>query len=146
METEGGHRRTPLTMYAPACLLVALGIWMGAAPGLGQKAQRSASQFENRIEYRAAVFIAPAPPAPPQPSAGPVTYPIDIAEGFATLGAGILFALLVLFSGAVRKAAAGMARIMAPIRALHNGHVGDYTAWLTFGVVLFGAVLAASFL
>jgi multicomponent Na+:H+ antiporter subunit D len=38
--------------------------------------------------------------------------------------------------GAVRAA-------LAPLRSLHSGHIGDYIAWLTVGVAVFGGILAA---
>lgn len=142
-ETEGGHRHTPAAMYAPACALVALGILIGATPRLALRAEQCASRFENRIEYRSIVFNAsPSEHAEPEPLTEQTTDSMDLLEGFAALDGGILIALLVLLSSAVRKAIMRLGRIMAPLRGLHNGHVGDYTAWLTFGVALFGGILA----
>ena len=32
--------------------------------------------------------------------------------------------------------------VLAPLRAVHSGHVGDYIAWLTVGMATFGGILA----
>jgi multicomponent Na+:H+ antiporter subunit D len=40
----------------------------------------------------------------------------------------------------------GMRRVVEPpvrvLHRLHSGHVGDYVAWLVFGVALLGALIA----
>ena len=57
-------------------------------------------------------------------------------------------ALIALFRHLLVPAAGGgavewLSGTGKKMRALHSGHVGDYVAWLTVGVAVFGAVLAA---
>jgi multicomponent Na+:H+ antiporter subunit D len=35
--------------------------------------------------------------------------------------------------------------MIAPLRDLHSGHIGDYVAWLVFGVAALGGGLALAF-
>ena len=47
------------------------------------------------------------------------------------------------FSVAVRVAGhRALGEPVGHLRALHSGHVGDYVAWLTAGVVILGGALA----
>jgi hypothetical protein len=32
--------------------------------------------------------------------------------------------------------------VLAPLRAAHSGHIGDYISWLTFGVAVIGGLFA----
>ena len=34
--------------------------------------------------------------------------------------------------------------LVAPLRAVHSGHVGDYVAWLTFGAAVIGGLFAVT--
>jgi multicomponent Na+:H+ antiporter subunit D len=37
---------------------------------------------------------------------------------------------------------AGLTVLLRPLRIVHSGHIGDYVAWLTFGVAAIGGVYA----
>jgi multicomponent Na+:H+ antiporter subunit D len=50
---------------------------------------------------------------------------------------------LSLYRARLPEAAArALARGLAPLRAAHSGHIGDYVAWLTFGAALIGGLFA----
>jgi multicomponent Na+:H+ antiporter subunit D len=40
------------------------------------------------------------------------------------------------------RVSGAMVRGVAPLRAVHSGHVGDYIAWLTFGTAVIGGLFA----
>jgi multisubunit Na+/H+ antiporter MnhB subunit len=42
------------------------------------------------------------------------------------------------------RATDGLAAALAPLRTLHSGHVGDYAAWLAFGVAVIGGLFAVA--
>jgi multicomponent Na+:H+ antiporter subunit D len=45
--------------------------------------------------------------------------------------------------GTLSRGLSGIAeRAVAPLRALHSGHIGDYVAWLVLGVALLGGSFA----
>jgi hypothetical protein len=67
-------------------------------------------------------------------------------RGFDTMGEELLlFAVggLSLYRQRLPyRAKRGLAQALEPLRAVHSGHVGDYVAWLTFGVAAVGGLLA----
>ncbi|HLK32473.1 MAG TPA: hypothetical protein VKT29_05245, partial [Terriglobales bacterium] len=68
-----------------------------------------------------------------------------LAWSFATTAAALGLALFSLSRYWPRKHAltrpvSGAVRVL---RLVHSGHIGDYIAFLTFGVAAFGVVLAA---
>ncbi|HKW74261.1 MAG TPA: hypothetical protein VJN64_01940, partial [Terriglobales bacterium] len=36
----------------------------------------------------------------------------------------------------------GLTVLLRPLRIIHSGHIGDYVAWLTFGVAAIGGAFA----
>jgi multicomponent Na+:H+ antiporter subunit D len=47
---------------------------------------------------------------------------------------------------APRRLASGGGALILRMRRLHSGHVGDYLAWITVGVALFGGAFALTLL
>ena len=37
----------------------------------------------------------------------------------------------------------GARAALSPLRSVHSGHIGDYIAWLTIGVAVYGGILAS---
>ena len=52
----------------------------------------------------------------------------------------MLLAAVSIFRQKLRMKANLIDELAKPLRYLHSGHVGDYVAWLTFGVLCFGAL------
>jgi multicomponent Na+:H+ antiporter subunit D len=132
-ETVGRPDRTPPTMFVPAVLLLAAGLAVGVFPHVTDVAERAATRFEDRASYAAAVLGGPAPPAArtvvEEPKPGGAVY--GVLSALAAMG----LAALALLRRSNR-----LPRIVAPLRRLHSGHVGDYIAWLTLGLASFGGL------
>jgi multicomponent Na+:H+ antiporter subunit D len=134
-ETEAGHHHTPVWMWAPAIVLVSGGLLLGTLPGLVQGALTAAARFQDSAGYAAHV-LAGVPlqtPVPHKDIAG------DAWFGVLVLLVAMAFAGLHLLSKRLhppRKPALGP---LVQLQRLHSGHVGDYVAFLTFGIGVFGA-------
>ena len=147
-EEEGAPNRTPAVMFVPA-LALALGAFsFGLIPGLAESVQHGAERFMDGSGYRDAVLGggAPTPTAPPPSySAAGHSY---LYAAVTAVGA-VALAGFALFGHRVhRRMADSLDRIggqvVAPLRALHSGHIGDYVAWLAMGVALLGGGFAVA--
>lgn len=73
-----------------------------------------------------------------------------IALGLLSALLAVLVALAALYRDRLPARLVAVARPVAPIlagvRALHSGHVGDYVAWLFVGVAGLGALVGLSLL
>ena len=140
-ETERGHDHTPATMFIPAAVLVAAGLLVGLTPNLKPAASMAASQFEKTNAYAAHVLDAqPVPvPTPAQPA------PSEILFGLVTALAAITIAAGHLFSNRAREVSVAIAKPLHLLHRIHSGHVGDYVAFLTFGMACFGLLCAYCF-
>jgi multicomponent Na+:H+ antiporter subunit D len=135
-ETEGGHRHTPAWMWAPAILMVIGGLLTGIAPGLKRGTLAAAARFEDTGGYAARVLAG----TPMHVAAPPSAMPWDAWLGLFILAAAAATAGVHVTSKAFRDS---VKPIIAPLRflhGLHSGHVGDYVAFLTFGIAAFGLV------
>jgi multicomponent Na+:H+ antiporter subunit D len=145
VETRKQRDRTPATMWVPALVLMVGALALGVVPGASGAVERAAARFLDRPAYAAQVLqgrdVAPAPVTVTSPSVMGVWY------GLASAAAAVALAALALWrhrlSLRVRRAAH---RAFWPavwrFRELHSGHVGDYVAWLTFGLGALGGAFA----
>ncbi|MGH3627272.1 MAG: complex I subunit 5 family protein, partial [Sciscionella sp.] len=140
-ETKGGHQRTPAWMWVPAVLMVIGGILIGLAPGLERSVLQAAGRFEDAGVYAARVLEGT---------------PVHITAAHAEvpthpwLGLFVLLAALAAAAAHVKseKFRHSVEPLIAPLRALHrlhSGHIGDYVAFLTFGIAVFGVVCIFTF-
>lgn len=143
-ETGGAHHHIPAVMYGPALFLAVLALAVGLMPGIRQKAQFGATQFADYAGYQARVLDnAVVPVSPP-----PVEHVFPISSVGRSLGAAALALLLAWFALSSywprkeRSWASPVQRVLYQVRRIHSGHVGDYVAFFTFGLVVFGIVLA----
>lgn len=118
-ETGAALARVPVTMLAVPALLLAAALAAGLSPALAH----AVGDAVDRAVPGAAAH-EPRWPAP-----------------------GILLGLLstalagALAARAVRRPArTGGRDLMAPLRRLHSGHIGDYVAWLAAGATLLAAL------
>jgi multicomponent Na+:H+ antiporter subunit D len=145
-EEEGAPGRTPAVMWIPAALLAIAAFAIGVVPGLVEAFEGAAERFMDGSSYAATVIRGAAAP------------PIHPGASFSAPASAYLYSALSL-AGALAVAASGLfghriraplarrltrtgARVIAPLRALHSGHVGDYVAWLVAGVAMLGGAFA----
>jgi multicomponent Na+:H+ antiporter subunit D len=138
-------RLSPPLLFGPALALIVAAIGVGFTPGLGDRATRWAERLEDRPAHAAEVLagkLPPAlPPAPVHPGVAPYVYSL------ASLAGAVAFALFGLYRRRLpRLVRAWAGRLLEPpvtvLKALHSGVVGDYVAWLTFGVAALGGLVA----
>jgi multicomponent Na+:H+ antiporter subunit D len=144
-ETTGAHDRTPAVLFLPALALlvgaVATGVWSELA-GL---AATAAHRFADFAGYHAAVFGS-ARHLGTVSSSSPEWF--DYLYGAGTTALAVALAGMTLWGERLLPgwhrvvSAAGV--VIRPIRDLHTGKVGDYTAALTLGVGILGVLLMVS--
>ena len=145
-EEEGAPERTPAVLFIPTVLLAMGALAIGLVPGLVEAFEGAAERFADGSSYAATVLRgadAPAIEAAPSYSAPMSAY----VYSALTLAGALLVAALGLFGNRIQGSIAGAVtrvgqRVVAPMRALHSGHIGDYVAWLVAGVALLGGSFA----
>jgi multicomponent Na+:H+ antiporter subunit D len=148
-ETEGGKRRTPLTMLVPPAVLVALAVVVGVLPHLGQFVEAAAVRFEDQHAYNAAVLfghhvLRPASPATPEATGVTVS---AVATGLASAAGAVLLAALGLYWRRIpilRRGSEPGVRLVRPARRFQSGVVNDYVTWIVIGTACIGGALALS--
>jgi multicomponent Na+:H+ antiporter subunit D len=138
-----GERPLIVVMYAVTLVLACAGLATGAWTGLAAKAMGAAHTFTDQLSYSHAV-LDHRPPAPPPPGEwttttsavlwGVVTFTGSIALGVAS----------TMRNRFPSRLTDGLSRVLAPLRAVHSGHVGDYVAWLTLGTAVIGGLFAVT--
>ena len=127
--------RTGLTTVVCATA-IACGFAVSLAPGLGQRAESAAGEFENRAAYAAVVLDGRTIARPPRPAVA-----LEPASTSSLLyGSGAVLVALGLAGFGLRPHRS--IRPVAALKAVHSGVIGDYVAWLTFGTALIGGVWA----
>src|SRR5215211_1609892 len=146
-EEEGPPERPPLAMIVPTLLLGLAALALGLLPGAVEQAHEAAMRFADGGAYAEVVL---GRGDVPRPEAAPVTASTSAyAYAALTLTAAMAVAALALFDRAVPGGAGARikdtaARVVAPLRALHSGHIGDYVSFLVFGSAVLGGALAIS--
>ena len=142
-ETTGGHGFTPPVMLIAGGALVVAGLVLGLVPTVLHGAQDAAASFSDRAAYAATVLHG-ASPGPRATETAPLELPA-LLVGLGTAAGALLLAAIAL---ARPRNPLPMA-VNRPVevaffrlRRLHSGQVGDYVAWLTVGVAVFGGLLA----
>jgi multicomponent Na+:H+ antiporter subunit D len=149
-ETEDEDREEPagprvrITMLAPAVVLLAAGLAVGAVPAVGRAVAAAAADFVDRAGYAAAAFGDPAGPRPAVPDAGWTTSGVLLGLLSAVLAVGI--AAAALWAPRLPRPLAAAGRLGAPLvaglRRVHSGRIGDYVAWLFLGTAVFAGLVA----
>jgi multicomponent Na+:H+ antiporter subunit D len=144
-ETQEERDHTPLTMSITPLVLVAAAVVAGLVPGVVHEIEHAAGHFVDRQSYVAAVLqgahphFVETPPSKLKPS--------DFIYGSASTLLALALAALALFgqplarrvpTRSIERARVALGRL----RALHSGHIGDYIAWLTFGMASLGGLFA----
>lgn len=141
-ETGPGHERVPAVMWAPMIALLLFGIGISFVPHMRSFLEVAARRFQDQAGYEAQVLEHSSLPTP---MPGPLQSVLPgIIRGLVSTFLAVLLALIVLF----RHRLPGLRHLpdriymkaMHPFRAIHSGIIGDYVAWLTFGVALMGGI------
>ena len=136
--------RPPVTMLAAPALLVAAALALGLLPGVGAAFGHAADGIVDRAGYLGGTLLG-APPGRARPGT-----PVDwtaTGAGVGLLSAGLAVAVACLAVWAPRLPAPlrvlgrPVAPVLAVLRRLHSGHVGDYLAWLLAGVTGLAALV-----
>lgn len=143
-EIRSPQRTLPPTMTMVPAVLLALAGVSGCLPTLAHALAHGATDFTDPARYAATVLGQPGTP----PAAG--TVPAAEWTGTAVL-LGLLSTglAIALATAAVRQrtptlpAHHPLARTVRGLRRLHSGRLGDYLAWLTLGIAVLCAAIAA---
>src|SRR5207248_10993695 len=138
-ETKGSHYRTPALMWVPLVALVLCGVEISFIPHLRSTIDHTGLRFQDQAGYEATVLDQAAVPLPPFQAQTPLA-PALWRGGISTTGALLLAAFALVRRRLFRRQRweNAFATDMHPLRRLHSGLIGDYVAWLTFGVAAFG--------
>lgn len=133
-DTNQGHQSTPAVMFVPAALLTFGGLFLAITPGIAQVLASIAQRFEDHQGYIRRVLDAAPSPGGAAAAIPHEALPMDLI----TVAAAVAFTLIYLLWKPGRHSVRALARIVRTVRDAHSGHVGDYVAWLVFGIAGFG--------
>jgi multicomponent Na+:H+ antiporter subunit D len=135
---------TPVTMLVAIGLLLAGSLTVGLLPDAGQSFSDAAQRFIDATGYIGqALRGADAIPSRPDPAAAWTGEGIGLGFLSVALALGVAFGALY-----AQRAPATLRRAVRPARSaavalhrVHSGHIGDYVAWLLFGLAALTALL-----
>jgi multicomponent Na+:H+ antiporter subunit D len=147
-EVERAPRRSDWVMLVPTAALILAGIFLSLVPGLEQHVEHAARVFQDRPSYLATVLEGQVE----HESVGSLallTLPASaVAWSLVSLAGSVALAAFALYrhrlvpERARRRAYALTGGGLQVLRNVHSGVIGDYVAWLTFGVAALGGLLA----
>ena len=142
-ETKDVGHGVPAVMFVPAAVLVLLALAIGIVPHVQQETRVAAFTMADQAGYQARVLDgSQLPDRLPAEEETPLAG--SLARSFGSTGAALVLAFLALAPWYPRKRKGAYTPIRSAMQALrnfHTGHVGDYVAFLTFGVAVFGVTL-----
>jgi multicomponent Na+:H+ antiporter subunit D len=139
-EPPGDRPRLRL-MQGVTLVLACAGLAVGAFPSLAAHVQEAARHFVEHGEYARAV-LDHRPPSPVPPGDWRTTTSSIVWSLVTLLGSAAVGVLSLYRARLPQRVSGAMARALAPLRAVHSGHIGDYVAWLTFGTAVIGGLFA----
>ena len=141
-ETKHSGQGIPAVMFVPAAVLVLLALAIGIMPHVHQEARVAAFTMADHAGYQARVLDGTKlPDAKPEVEYSPLAESLARSLGATGAALGIAFLTLAPWYPRKNKAYRPIRSAMQVLRNFHTGHVGDYVAFLTFGVAAFGVVL-----
>ncbi len=143
-EDAGVDHPIPPEMFVPAAFLALLAIAIGLIPGVLQAAHNAAATLADASGYQARVLDhawLPMPWLPVEQVFPLMSIARSVAATLCALGLA-LFALSPYWRISRNSVFRPVGSLMAGLRALHSGRVGDYVAFLTLGVAAFGVALS----
>ena len=148
-EDEPREHPSPAMMLVPTVLLAVGGLLFGIVPGLGPVAEHAAQRFQDQAGYIATVLHGRPTNGSISSLALPSFTTSAVLYGIATtLGAASLGLLAVDRKRIPRVLRRATERVFGAgveaLRTAHSGHVGDYVAWLTVGLAVFGIAFSVA--
>jgi multicomponent Na+:H+ antiporter subunit D len=146
-EMRESRDRTPPTMLIAPATLLAIATAIALIPGAVPSIEGAAARFTDHAAYASWVLQNAAPRWP----GVPVSHisGLDVLLGVVSVAGALACAAIGLFGRPLRTSLPGRVREPAllavrRLRALHDGHIGDYIAWWTAGAgAIGGACLLA---
>jgi multicomponent Na+:H+ antiporter subunit D len=144
-EPESAGSRSPALLFGPALALLLAGAGSAFTPGLAERATAWCQRLEDRPAHAAEVLAGTLPPpsAPVAVHAGLLPYEYGIASTALAIGLAVVGLYRRRLPSLVRRRAG---RVLDPpvsvLKGLHNGVIGDYVVWATFGAAALGGLLA----
>ncbi len=142
-ETSGPYSSTPLSMRIPAVALAACAAGVGVWFGFGHLATDAAERLADFGAYRAAIMGGGSATIGTLAYSSPRWYDYLYCGG-ATLLA-LALASLALWGPRLlpfwKELHDGLGTLSTPLRRLHSGRIGDYTAALMLGVGVLGGLM-----
>jgi multicomponent Na+:H+ antiporter subunit D len=138
-----GERPSVPVMTAVAGVLAVAGLAVGAITPLAVHVEQAAHAFVDRLGYTNDVLSHQLPS--PLPHEVWRTTTESLVWGSITVVGSFAVGFASLYRDRLPEAVTGtLGRALAPLRAAHSGHIGDYVAWLTFGVAVVGGLFAVT--
>jgi multicomponent Na+:H+ antiporter subunit D len=139
-ESSSPGERPSLALMQGVTLVLALaGLLVGALTGFAARAVEAAHHFVDREDY-VRVVLDHRPQAAVPPGTWHTTT-LSVGWSIVTLVGSFALGYASLYRGRMpRLVTRGLARALAPLRAAHSGHIGDYVTWLTFGTAVVGGL------
>jgi multicomponent Na+:H+ antiporter subunit D len=97
--------------------------------------------FTDRLGY-AGVVLQHHPVPPPPPEVWHTTTASLVWAVVTVVGSLVVGTASVFRNRAPKPVTDALGAVLAPLRAVHTGHIGDYVAWLTFGTAVIGGLFA----
>jgi multicomponent Na+:H+ antiporter subunit D len=147
-EVEESPERSDLLMLLPTAALILAGLAVGLVPGVESHLEHAAEFFQNRHSYVETVLNGKLEHPPAGTSALLKLPAASVAWSLVSLVGAVAFALLALYREQLvprrvrERAHDVLGGGLNVLRTVHSGVIGDYVAWLTFGVAAFGGLLA----
>jgi multicomponent Na+:H+ antiporter subunit D len=141
-ESSAPDERPSLHLMQGVTLALALaGLVVGAFTGFAAHVVEAAHHFVDREDYvRVVLDHQPLTPSPPEPWH---TTTLSVVWSLVTLVGSFALGIASLYRDRLPRAiTGGLGRALAPLRAAHSGHIGDYVTWLTFGTAVVGGLFA----
>ena len=147
-EVAQAPSRSSLVMVIPAAVLILAGVGLDLVPGVEHHLEHAATVFQDRPSYVATVLHGSVEHESVNSLAFLSLPAAAIAWSLVSVVGSIAFAAFALYRHRLvplraRQRAYGlMGGGLHALRSVHSGMVGDYVAWLTFGVAALGGLLA----
>jgi multicomponent Na+:H+ antiporter subunit D len=143
-ETTGRHSRVPAFMWAPMLILLSGAILVSIPSRVRSGVWRDAQRFETPAVYNASVLLG-------KTESSAYTETEVETFGFSWKQAIVLLGMIGL-AGVALGSGSGRLRVRDPfrrkllkiqtsLRAFQSGRAGDYVAWFTLGIAVYGAIL-----
>jgi multicomponent Na+:H+ antiporter subunit D len=147
-EVERAPTRSDWVMLVPTAALVLAGVGLSLVPGLEHHLEHAASLVQDRHAYAASVLQGVHAHETVGSLAWLTLPAASVAWGLIAVVGSIGLALLALYRDRLvaRRTRERALQLtgggLDVLRNLHSGVIGDYVAWLTFGVAALGGLLA----